>query len=171
MTETFDESPLQEFIKDKEVLSVENHFFIKNDSPYLAVIINYKPLPMAQSINQATSSKSGKRDEAWRELIDEKDVPLFNTLRIWRAERSKKEGLPSYIICNNQHLADIVNARPQTLAALGRIQGFGNAKLEKYGQDILALLLQSTSINEEKKNESDNVKSSSENETQEKAQT
>jgi hypothetical protein len=35
-----------------------------------------------------------------------------------------------------------VNARPQTLAALGRIEGFGKAKLEKYGAEMLAVLKQ-----------------------------
>ena len=38
-TEQFDDRELQEFIKDKEVLSVREHFFIKHETPYLAVLL------------------------------------------------------------------------------------------------------------------------------------
>jgi hypothetical protein len=34
----------------------------------------------------------------------------------------------------------MVKTRPQSLAALAETDGFGKAKLEKYGPDILAIL-------------------------------
>jgi len=40
----FDDTPLRDFLKDKEVLSLRDHFFIKNDVPYLAVLVTYSPL-------------------------------------------------------------------------------------------------------------------------------
>ena len=55
-------------------------------------------------------------------------------------ERAKQTGIPAYVICNNRQLAEVVNARPTTLAALGSIEGFGEAKLKKYGKDLLALI-------------------------------
>ena len=70
----------------------------------------------------------------------EADWPLFNTLRDWRGERCKAEGIPPYVICNNQQLAEVVKARPTTLAALGAIEGFREAKLKKYGKALLALV-------------------------------
>jgi ATP-dependent DNA helicase RecQ len=30
----FDDSPLRDFLKDKEVLSIRDHFFIKHEVPY-----------------------------------------------------------------------------------------------------------------------------------------
>jgi hypothetical protein len=30
----FDDAPLREFIKDKEVLSINEHFFVKHDMPF-----------------------------------------------------------------------------------------------------------------------------------------
>jgi ATP-dependent DNA helicase RecQ len=48
--------------------------------------------------------------------------------------------VPVYVICNNRLLAAIVAARPQSLAALGEIEGIGKAKLEQYGADMLAVL-------------------------------
>jgi ATP-dependent DNA helicase RecQ len=140
--EAFDDGPLQEFARDKEVLSADNHFFIKNETPYLAVVVNFKTAAVAVSAPAGATAKTGKKakDESWRELLRDEDMPLYNTLRKWRSERSKREGIPPYIICNNKELAEVVRARPTTPGALGRVEGFGKAKLERYGEDLLALL-------------------------------
>ncbi len=64
---------------------------------------------------------------------------LFNLLRDWRSQKSKKEGVPPYILFTNQQLADIVKKRPQTIAELTQIDGIGNGKSQKYGSDILGI--------------------------------
>ena len=40
--EGFDDRPLQEFIADKEVIEFSEHFFIHENTPYLAVLIAYR---------------------------------------------------------------------------------------------------------------------------------
>jgi len=138
VTEGFDDSPVAEFVKDKEVLSIDNHFFVKDEVPYLAIVVRYRTVvPPAPA---ATVKPEKRRDESWRELLTEADWPLFNTLRTWRSELAKEQGIPPYVICNNRQLAEVVKSRPRTLAALGRIEGFGEAKLKKYGKDLLAFL-------------------------------
>lgn len=142
LLDAFDDAPLRDFIKDKEVIAVRDHFFLRQDQPYLAVLVNYtlKPIATEAATAKPGDQKSKKKDESWRELVAEADIPLFNTLRDWRMARSKREGLPPYVICDNKQLAAVVAARPQSLAQLGEIEGFGKAKLERYGADILAVL-------------------------------
>jgi len=124
---------------DKEVISIHDHFFIKDDTPYLAVVACYRAASLPPA---ATSEKPARtRDESWRDLLTEADWPLFNTLRGWRSEQAKKEGIPPYVISNNRQLAEVVKARPETLAGLGQIDGIGEAKLKKYGKELLALLV------------------------------
>ncbi len=38
----FDDAELQAFIKDKEVLSIRDHFFTKDEMPYLVVLVTYQ---------------------------------------------------------------------------------------------------------------------------------
>lgn len=135
VTEQFDEEDLHAFIKDKEVLSAREHFFIKQETPYLVVFLTYLP-----GTGDQPKAPGGAKAESWRELLTDAQLPLFNTLREWRSERAKQEGVPPYIICTNQQLAQMVAARPESLAGLGNIQGFGKAKSEKYGKELLALL-------------------------------
>ena len=138
----FDDTPLTEFIKDKSVISLREHLFIRNETPYLVVIVVYDPVQETALVNKAEGNNvsRNKRDESWHALLSDKDMPLFDTLRSWRSERCKKEGIPPYVICNNKQLAGIVKACPQSIAALMQIDGIGKVKVEKYGQEILAQL-------------------------------
>jgi ATP-dependent DNA helicase RecQ len=135
----FDDAPMREFIKDKEVLSINEHFFVKNEMPYLVLVMTYLPT-RAETLDARSQTGDGK-NESWRELVKTEDVPLFNALRDWRSERCKRDGLPPYIICTNRQLAMIVNTRPESFAKLAQIDGIGKAKVEKYGEEILAVLL------------------------------
>lgn len=76
---------------------------------------------------------------------------LFNLFREWRSKRSRKEGVPPYVLFNNNQLAQIVIKRPQSLAELSKIEGIGKAKLEKYGQEILEISKIEASQETEKK--------------------
>lgn len=139
-TERFDDSSVVGFLADKEVLSIHDHFFVAADVPYLTLVVCYRT---ASPPAPATTGKAGpSRDDTWREKLTEADWPLFKTLRAWRGERCKQEGVPPYVICNNRQLAAIAHQRPTTLTALGEIAGVGEAKLKKYGNDILALVAQ-----------------------------
>jgi superfamily II DNA helicase RecQ len=132
--EAFDETPLREFVKDKHLLSIRDHFFTRHEIPYLALVLTYEQ----QEKGTASAKNSKTADESWRKMIQEPDLPLFNTLRSWRAELAKKDGIPPYIICTNRQLAEIVNLKPQSLAGFQRIDGFGNKKVEKYGKAMLS---------------------------------
>jgi DNA helicase-2/ATP-dependent DNA helicase PcrA len=77
-------------------------------------------------------------------------------LREWRYARSKAESVPPYILLTNKQLAAIIQAKPRSLEALGKIDGVGPAKLEKYGKEILEVIagmLTSDSNESEVKNE------------------
>ena len=68
------------------------------------------------------------------------DDPLFVALREWRTRRAREEAMPPYVIAHDATLAAIAEARPRTLAGLRRVKGMGPAKIEKYGEEILAVL-------------------------------
>ncbi|MEK7790240.1 MAG: HRDC domain-containing protein, partial [Deltaproteobacteria bacterium] len=72
-------------------------------------------------------------------ILKESDIGLFNLFREWRAKRSRKEGVPPYVLFTNNQLVQIVIKRPQSMAELSKIEGIGKAKLEKYGQEILEI--------------------------------
>jgi len=68
------------------------------------------------------------------------DEPLMADLRAWRSARARSDGLPAYVIAHDALLAALVETRPDSAATLRRVKGMGPAKLERYGDEILAIL-------------------------------
>jgi ATP-dependent DNA helicase RecQ len=132
----FDDEELNNFVKDKELVSVSDYLFQRDEVPYLTLVVKYKPLSMVLTSKGKAQDKTGGNEE-WKKLLDDDTMPLFNTLRQWRNEKSKKEGVPPYIILNNKQLAEVCQRRPQSNYELMKVEGIGKAKAEKYGEDIL----------------------------------
>jgi DNA helicase-2/ATP-dependent DNA helicase PcrA len=75
-----------------------------------------------------------------RRQKDEELSPEFGALRSWRLERAKADEVPAYVVFHNSTLAEIAERRPRTLGELARVPGVGPAKLERYGDEVLAAL-------------------------------
>ena len=82
--------------------------------------------------------KRSKR--ARRERDDFPHDPLFEALRARRRELAAVGGVPPYVIFHDSTLREMAAARPTSLHALGRVNGVGAAKLERYGADFVDLI-------------------------------
>jgi DNA helicase II / ATP-dependent DNA helicase PcrA len=70
----------------------------------------------------------------------EPDDPIFGALKQWRLRRATADELPAYVVFHNTTLAEIAGRRPRDLAELGAVPGVGPAKLERYGEEVLAVV-------------------------------
>lgn len=66
------------------------------------------------------------------------DAELFERLRAWRAGVAREAGLPAYVVFHDATLREVAVRRPASLDELGEISGVGAAKLERYGEGVLA---------------------------------
>jgi len=65
---------------------------------------------------------------------------IFDALREWRRRTAEAAGLPAYIVFNDATLRGIAERQPRDARGLTSVAGVGPAKLERYGDDILALV-------------------------------
>ena len=70
------------------------------------------------------------------------DEKVFEELRALRKSLADDQGVPPYIIFGDATLVEMARELPATPAALLEISGVGQKKLERYGEDFLALLRQ-----------------------------
>jgi ATP-dependent DNA helicase RecQ len=68
------------------------------------------------------------------------DTPTAAALRTWRARRARHDGVPAYVVCSDATLHEIAASRPTSRPELAGVRGIGPAKLERYGDDILAVV-------------------------------
>jgi ATP-dependent DNA helicase RecQ len=65
---------------------------------------------------------------------------VFERLRAWRAAIAKEQGVPAYVIFHDATLREIAARSPATLAELSTVNGVGENKLAKYGEQVLQTL-------------------------------
>jgi superfamily II DNA helicase RecQ len=70
------------------------------------------------------------------------DAPpeLVAALKAWRTERARRDKVPPYVIMHDRNLEELATRRPSSLAELARCPGIGPAKLERYGDELLAVV-------------------------------
>jgi ATP-dependent DNA helicase RecQ len=71
------------------------------------------------------------------------DDALLTALKSWRREQARGQGVPPYVVFHDRTLVELAARRPSNLEALSQIAGIGAAKLERYGEGLLAVLGQS----------------------------
>jgi ATP-dependent DNA helicase RecQ len=105
------------------------------------VLLRREPPKAARS---RRSSRSGAGSGSGPALVaadlSEAASGVFESLRAWRAAAAKEQGVPAYVIFHDATLRQIAADSPGSLAELSRVSGVGEAKLERYGQQILDLL-------------------------------
>jgi DNA helicase-2/ATP-dependent DNA helicase PcrA len=74
--------------------------------------------------------------------ILEADAGLYNVLKAWRLEQARADKVPAYVIFTDRTLEELSSVRPSTVVELLAISGIGPAKVDRYGDQILAIIEQ-----------------------------
>jgi DNA helicase-2/ATP-dependent DNA helicase PcrA len=77
------------------------------------------------------------------------DEALYERLREWRVAQAKAIGQPAYCVFTDKTLLAIAEVRPTGPHELAVIAGVGARKLDKYGEDVLALCAGGEVVSEE----------------------
>ena len=70
------------------------------------------------------------------ELTPEQQV-VFKILKIWRKGKADELDMPAFVIFGDKTLRDLAQKKPSTLEELQSIYGIGEAKIEKFGAELL----------------------------------
>ncbi|MGB5284477.1 MAG: ATP-dependent DNA helicase RecQ, partial [Polyangiales bacterium] len=89
-----------------------------------------------EDAGRAPSAKKERRTTI-RELPDDVDSSLFESLRATRLDLARKKGVPAYVVCHDRTLLEIAAYKPTSIEALSQIHGMGPARIERYGEPFL----------------------------------
>lgn len=92
-----------------------------------------------EHINEEQNEQTVKED--YTKPIMEND-PLYIKLKEYRLNKSKEDKVKPYYIYNNSVMEELVMVKPRTIEELKKIKGFGPVKSEKYGEDILGIIME-----------------------------
>ena len=73
-------------------------------------------------------------------IKDDNKETIRSELKKYRLQKAKSLNYKPYFIFNDQTLEEILSIMPRTLTDLKKISGFGDKKIEFYGQDIINII-------------------------------
>ncbi len=92
---------------------------------------------------KVSSYASGKKQD----FSDVTNPELYNSLKSWRDKVVEETRIPIYMVANQNALKEIATYLPFSKKDLMKLSGFGKAKAEKYGDDIIDLVMEYCSGN------------------------
>lgn len=126
----------EDFIQEKTEQSLENieDMTIVNDEVEETSKIE------ETTLNTEVREENKIQEENTEEVLSENDNELYEELKKYRYEKSIEEKLKAYCIFNNKTLDEIVKTKPKTKEELLKISGFGQVKVDKYGEAIIDII-------------------------------
>lgn len=98
-------------------------------------------LPADHPSRQVSSKRTArKRQASVVAALPPEDRALFERLKTWRLQQATDTGKPAYTVFNDATLLAIAASRPSDSSALADVPGVGPAKLERYADEVLALV-------------------------------
>ena len=80
-----------------------------------------------------------KEDQKVRKVV-EIDDQLFESLRALRMDLAQEAGVPPYLVFSDSTLKEMCEKRPENSLQLLQVKGVGQNKLDKYGEQFLAII-------------------------------
>jgi DNA helicase-2/ATP-dependent DNA helicase PcrA len=68
------------------------------------------------------------------------------SLRAWRKERSRADGVAAFIVLSDRHLMGIAERRPASTRELAACPGIGPAKLAAYGDELIEVVASAQTV-------------------------
>ena len=87
-----------------------------------------------------STPRARREPGAARARLNADDAVLFDALREWRLTKAREEKVSPFIVAYDTVIAEIAERRPANERELLAIPGVGPGKVEKYGEDILAIV-------------------------------
>ena len=110
--------------------------------PVLQLTENSKQILRGELVVMLVKSISVNKEAVQKNaIVATANVPLFNILKTVRLALAKQENVAAFQVFSDATLVELAAYLPLTNAALSKISGFGDIKLQKYGSSFLDAII------------------------------
>jgi len=117
---------------------IDGGWLVQSGSDYPVLKLTSKSSAVLRGEEKVMLIKTVTRESAIQPKMEIKhEGELFKQLKKVRYDLATLENIPAYIIFSDATLIELAAYLPQTLEEMGRISGFGEVKLARYGEIFL----------------------------------
>ncbi len=92
------------------------------------------------SVQEIIPTTEEKKVATMSAALPVEETEIFKELKVYRLNKSWEEKIKPYYIYNDNQLKDLISKMPRNKEELQMVAGFGEAKINKYGNDILKII-------------------------------
>ena len=131
-----DQNAVNSFL-EKVQFKKSSSAFVEGENSFWSVLIHFEEL---SEESHPPSEKVVKSPILTYEDLNPEELEIVKQLKKWRNQRAEIEELPVFMILSNSDIYTIARAQPQEIADFIGLRGFGEKKIGRYGDEIIALL-------------------------------
>ncbi|MDM8516688.1 HRDC domain-containing protein [Desulfobacterales bacterium HSG16] len=132
------EIELNNFLKTVRVITIHRELICQEGRHFWAIAVEYS-IGEVKTGKKSENVKNKKKID-YREVLSPENFEIYAKLREWRKQAADREGLKVYNVLMNEHMAKMIEDRIKTKAELRKIKGIGDGRIDKYGDEVLAIL-------------------------------
>lgn len=125
-----DQTSINAFFEEHQVLQIETAYIGVGDTLWSVAVIYEVPF-------QAKKTKGLKEEVEDSKPLSELDGVRLEELKRWRIAHARSQNVPPYRVATNRELQAVLIEKPTDLESLRSVRGFGEAKVNSYGEDLL----------------------------------
>jgi len=130
------EAELNAFLREHRVLKVRPQFVEAGEDSFWSFCV--EDVEARVGAAERPPGRSGKERIDYRERLKPDEFQAYLKLRELRKDLATQDTVPVYLVFTNDQLSQIASIKPQTKADLGKIDGVGATRVEKYGERVIA---------------------------------
>jgi len=139
-----DQQAINSFMETVTVKNTATQFV--NGSPdFWSILIFYEN--GEEGIQKKTKAPEAVKTPEIIKTADAADTPLSEeenqillALKTWRKDKANELQQPEFMVFSNATLLGLTKAKPRKLTELNQVKGIGEAKITRYGDDLMAIL-------------------------------
>jgi len=131
-----DEEDLNLFLETVSTKKTSCQLVTNDKSNYWSILVFFDQKTTGESNVQKSNKVSFPQNTELTEL----EQKIYEAFKTWRFVKAKELNIPAFMICSNSELITLSKTRPETIGQLSKIKGFGEQKIAKFGEDIIALI-------------------------------
>ena len=136
----FDQKIVNEFLEKVE-MKKSSTSLVEGKVNFWSIIIHYLEKSKSESNSElGTENKSEKKPKLTESDLTKDELIIVDCLKQWRTEKAQEEMLPAYMILSNLDIYSVAKEKPTNFSELLNVHGFGEKKVDKYGDDIISVL-------------------------------
>ncbi len=92
----------------------------------------------ARGLKKRRKSERARGGAADAAILTTEQTRVFEILRLWRKEKARELDVPAFVVFSDKTLRQLAQVHPVKTEEMYNIYGMGDAKIERFGQELLS---------------------------------